>query len=75
MGVSLDIRVLLYLSFSFSPLTSSSSSRCELQAPFNLNRIYEPGDLVLGAVFDIHLSSVFPDLSFTSEQQDQVCYG
>ena len=74
MRASLDKHLLPYLLLfsSFSPLSSSSS--CELQAQFNRNRIYKPGDLVLGAVFDIHLSSVFPDLSFTSEQQDPICY-
>ena len=66
----------LIMLFSIYPLSvSSPPSPCELQAAFNLNRIYKPGDLVLGAVFEIHLSSVFPDLSFTAEQQQTVCYG
>ena len=81
MRVSLDIHLLSYMYLylilfsSFSPLSSSSSSSCELQAPFIHNRIYKPGDLVLGGLFDIHHHSVFPDLSFTSKQQDPICYG
>ena len=79
MRASLDIQLLSYLYLilfsSFSPLSSSPSSSCELQAQFNLNRIYKDGDFILGGLFDIYLSSVFPGLSFTSKPQDPTCYG
>ena len=67
---------LTMLSF-FSPLSSCSpsSSFCELQAQFDLNRIFKAGDFVLGGLFYIHSSAVFPELSFTSKQLDPTCYG
>ena len=77
MRAPLDTHLLSYVTLlsSIYYLSSSSPSSCAIQAPFHLNTIDQPGDLVLGAVFEIHLSSVFPDLSFTSKQQDPICYG
>ncbi|KAM8769828.1 extracellular calcium-sensing receptor-like [Acanthopagrus schlegelii] len=37
--------------------------------------MHKAGDVVLGGLFEIHLFSVFPDLSFTSEPQQPTCYG
>ena len=80
MRPSLDIHLLSYLYLtlilfsSFSALSSSPSS-CELQAQFNLNRIYKEGDFVLGGLFYITLYPVFPELSFNSKPQDPTCYG
>ena len=64
----------LILFSSFSALSSSPSSSCELQEHFNLNRIYKAGDFVLGGLFYIHFYSVFPELSFTSKQEELTCY-
>ncbi|CAL9684083.1 unnamed protein product [Knipowitschia caucasica] len=33
------------------------------------------GDLLLGGLFEIHFFSDFPDLTFTSQSQQPVCYG
>ena len=78
MRTSLDTLLLSYLilfSSSFSPLSSSPSSSCALQAQFNLNRMYQPGELVLGGLFPISFSHVSPDMSFPSEPQVPTCYG
>ncbi|XP_074496753.1 extracellular calcium-sensing receptor-like [Sebastes fasciatus] len=37
--------------------------------------MHKAGDVVLGGLFKIHLFSVFPDLSFTSEPQQPPCHG
>ena len=80
MSSSLDTHLLSYMYLtlilfcSFSALSSSSSS-CELQAPFRLNRFYKAGELVLGGLFPVHFSSVFPEQSFTSQQKEPSCYG
>ena len=57
---------------SFSPLSSSSSS-CELQAQFNLNRMHKAGDVLLGGLFFIHVASVRPEQTFTSKDQGPTC--
>ncbi|XP_037630379.1 extracellular calcium-sensing receptor-like [Sebastes umbrosus] len=36
--------------------------------------MHKAGDVVLGGLFEIHLFSVFPDLSFTSEPQQPNCH-
>ncbi|XP_074496750.1 extracellular calcium-sensing receptor-like [Sebastes fasciatus] len=36
--------------------------------------MHRAGDVVLGGLFSIHLFSVFPDLSFTSEPQQPTCH-
>ncbi|XP_071396615.1 extracellular calcium-sensing receptor-like [Centroberyx affinis] len=62
------------LSF-FSPVSSSLSSSCRLQGQFLLNGMHKAGDVVLGGLFEVHYSSVFPELSFTSEPQQPRCQG
>ena len=76
MRVSLAVPLFSFMMLfsSFSPLSASSSS-CELQAQFNLNRIYKAGDFILGGLFDIHSLSVVTELSFTAKQKDPTCYG
>ncbi|TWW77095.1 Extracellular calcium-sensing receptor [Takifugu flavidus] len=34
-----------------------------------------PGDVVLGGLFEVHYTSVFPELTFTTEPQQPVCRG
>ncbi|XP_071779927.2 extracellular calcium-sensing receptor-like [Centroberyx gerrardi] len=66
--------MLFSLSF-FSPVSSFLSSSCRLQGQFLLNGMHKPGDVVLGGLFEVHYSSVFPELSFTSEPQQPRCQG
>uniref|UniRef100_UPI003AB07B4D extracellular calcium-sensing receptor-like n=1 Tax=Centroberyx gerrardi TaxID=166262 RepID=UPI003AB07B4D len=66
--------MLFSLSF-FSPVSSFLSSSCQLQGQFLLNGMHKAGDVVLGGLFEVHYSSVFPELSFTSEPQQPRCQG
>ena len=64
--------------FPFIPLCSASSSflsSCKLRRKFHLNEIYKPGDVVLGGLFEVHYSSVFPERTFTSKPAQPVCKG
>uniref|UniRef100_A0A3P8W0R4 G-protein coupled receptors family 3 profile domain-containing protein n=1 Tax=Cynoglossus semilaevis TaxID=244447 RepID=A0A3P8W0R4_CYNSE len=45
------------------------------QRQFDLNGIHQTGDVILGGLFAINFFSTVPDLSFTSEPQESVCYG
>ncbi|KAK9520981.1 hypothetical protein VZT92_020832 [Zoarces viviparus] len=37
--------------------------------------MHKPGDVVLGGLFEVHYTSVFPELSFTSEPNQLTCQG
>ncbi|XP_037631634.1 extracellular calcium-sensing receptor-like [Sebastes umbrosus] len=67
--------VLLYSYFSSAVPSPLHSTSCRLQGHFPLNGMHKAGDVVLGGLFSIHLFSVFPDLSFTSEPQQPTCHG
>ncbi|KAM9318708.1 LOW QUALITY PROTEIN: extracellular calcium-sensing receptor-like [Pholidichthys leucotaenia] len=49
--------------------------RTKEKSQFHLDGIHKAGDVVLGGLFQIHLFSFFPDLSFTSEPQQPTCNG
>ncbi|XP_059187149.1 extracellular calcium-sensing receptor-like [Centropristis striata] len=69
---------LFLFSLSSLPLysvSSSTSSSCKLRRRFHLNEIHRPGDVVLGGLFEIHYTSVFPEWTFTSEPQQPSCNG
>uniref|UniRef100_A0A7N8WZ02 Extracellular calcium-sensing receptor-like n=1 Tax=Mastacembelus armatus TaxID=205130 RepID=A0A7N8WZ02_9TELE len=55
--------------FSESLLLSQS---CKLLKRFYLNGMHKPGDVILGGLFEVHYSSVFPELTFTSEPHDKM---
>ncbi|TWW77098.1 Extracellular calcium-sensing receptor [Takifugu flavidus] len=48
---------------------------CRLRRQFDLNGMHKPGDMILGGLFEVHYTSVFPDLTFTSEPNQLVCQG
>uniref|UniRef100_A0A4W6C1V0 G-protein coupled receptors family 3 profile domain-containing protein n=1 Tax=Lates calcarifer TaxID=8187 RepID=A0A4W6C1V0_LATCA len=67
MGAFFDIYLLfcvymiLLLFSSFFFCVSSSSSSCKLRRQFHLNGLQKAGDVVLGGLFEVHYTSVFPD--------------
>ncbi|XP_006808573.2 extracellular calcium-sensing receptor-like, partial [Neolamprologus brichardi] len=48
---------------------------CKLERKFNLNEMHKPGDVVLGGLFEVHYTSVYPERTFTSEPQQPHCTG
>ncbi|XP_037533770.1 extracellular calcium-sensing receptor-like [Nematolebias whitei] len=71
----------LHLTFSFalcvtpSLTTLSRPSSCKLWKKFHLNEIHKPGEIVLGGLFEVHYTSVFPEWTYTSEPQQPSCKG
>ncbi|XP_069004498.1 vomeronasal type-2 receptor 1-like [Embiotoca jacksoni] len=67
----------LFYSVSISLCSASSSllSSCKLQRKFHLNEVHKPGEVVLGGLFEVHYTSVFPEQTFTSEPQQPRCKG
>ncbi|KAM4567018.1 vomeronasal type-2 receptor 1-like [Odontesthes bonariensis] len=53
----------------------SLPSACKLRRRFHLNEMHKPGDVVLGGLFEVHYTSVFPEQTFTSEPQQPICKG
>lgn len=80
MGASVDTHLLLCVWILFSssfllPAFSSPSLSCRLRRKFHLNGMHKAGDVVLGGLFEVHYTSVFPELSFTSEPNQPRCEG
>lgn len=82
MGTFLDSFLLLYfhlhlIYFSSIQLSDASSEIpfCKLRRQFNLNGMHKPGDVILGGLFEVHYTSVFPELTFTSEPNHLRCEG
>ncbi|KAM3616125.1 uncharacterized protein V6R79_012714 [Siganus canaliculatus] len=42
---------------------------------FHLNGLHKPGDVILGGLVEVHYTSVFPKLTFTSEPHQPTCKG
>ncbi|XP_038548425.1 extracellular calcium-sensing receptor-like [Micropterus salmoides] len=55
--------------------SSSLSPSCKLRRRFNLNGMHKAGDVILGGLFEVHYSSIFPELTFTSEPHQPNCQG
>ncbi|KAK2847362.1 hypothetical protein Q5P01_010361 [Channa striata] len=67
--------VLCCTASSSCSVLSSLPSSCKLRRKFHLNEMYKPGDVVLGGLFEVHFTSVFPDWTFTSQPQQPSCKG
>uniref|UniRef100_A0A8C4H1W4 G-protein coupled receptors family 3 profile domain-containing protein n=1 Tax=Dicentrarchus labrax TaxID=13489 RepID=A0A8C4H1W4_DICLA len=68
------ILIVLPSSF-FSSESSSLFSSCKLRKQFYLNGMHKPGDVILGGLFEVHYTSIFPELTFTSEPNQLSCQG
>uniref|UniRef100_A0A7N8WSJ9 Extracellular calcium-sensing receptor-like n=1 Tax=Mastacembelus armatus TaxID=205130 RepID=A0A7N8WSJ9_9TELE len=67
--------VLWFFSSSLCLGSSSLPPSCKFQRQFHLNEMHKPGDVVLGGLFEVHYTSVFPEWTFTSEPQQPSCKG
>ncbi|XP_038548290.1 extracellular calcium-sensing receptor-like isoform X2 [Micropterus salmoides] len=65
---------LIYSSLFFSE-SSPLSPSCKLRRRFNLNGMHKAGDVILGGLFEVHYSFIFPELTFTSEPHQPNCQG
>ncbi|KAM6987487.1 extracellular calcium-sensing receptor-like [Tautogolabrus adspersus] len=74
-AIILPLLLMLFSSSFFLPVLHSYSPLCKLWKTFNLNGMHMEGDVVLGGLFEVHFSSVFPELSFTSEPNQPRCQG
>lgn len=63
--------LILSTSSFFLPVFSALS--CKIRKHFDLNGMHKAGDVVLGGLFEVHYSFVFPELSFTSEPSQPTC--
>uniref|UniRef100_A0A3Q2Q0Q4 Extracellular calcium-sensing receptor-like n=1 Tax=Fundulus heteroclitus TaxID=8078 RepID=A0A3Q2Q0Q4_FUNHE len=76
MGAFLNIYPLLSVYFLFIYYVSFSLPlTCNLRRQFYLNKMHKSGDVVLGGLFEVHYTSVFPELTFKSEPQQPICKG
>lgn len=66
--------ILISSSIFFSEFSFLSPS-CKLWRQFNLNGMHKAGDVILGGLFEVHYSSVFPELTFTLEPHQPSCLG
>ncbi|KAJ0063794.1 hypothetical protein NL108_006747 [Boleophthalmus pectinirostris] len=66
--------ILLFFVLYLSESTKFSPS-CKLWRRFDLNSLHKAGDVILGGLFEVHYSSLFPEWIFTSEPQEPGCSG
>ncbi|XP_071353279.1 extracellular calcium-sensing receptor-like [Trachinotus anak] len=71
----LCVSIILCFSSSLCSVSSSLPSSCKLRRKFHLNEMHKPGDVVLGGLFEVHYTSIFPEWTFTSEPQQPSCKG
>ncbi|XP_078022912.1 extracellular calcium-sensing receptor-like [Epinephelus lanceolatus] len=55
--------------------SSSPFPSCKLRRQFYFNGVHKPGDVILGGLFEVHYTSVFPEETFTSEPHQLICQG
>lgn len=61
-------------SFFFSE-SSNLSPYCKLRKQFHLNGMHKAGDVILGGLFEVHYTSIFPELIFITEPHQPSCQG
>ncbi|XP_033487794.2 extracellular calcium-sensing receptor-like [Epinephelus lanceolatus] len=71
----LCLTLFFFSSSSLCSVSSSPPSSCKLRRKFHLNEMHKPGDVVLGGLFEVHYTSVFPERTFTSEPRQPSCKG
>uniref|UniRef100_A0A671U6Z7 G-protein coupled receptors family 3 profile domain-containing protein n=1 Tax=Sparus aurata TaxID=8175 RepID=A0A671U6Z7_SPAAU len=50
-----------YLEYNVCNSSSNLSPSCKLRRQFHLNGMHKAGDVILGGLFEVHYTSVFPD--------------
>ncbi|KAL1256608.1 hypothetical protein QQF64_012153 [Cirrhinus molitorella] len=70
----ISLNIYLYLSLNYiSAASILKPDSCQLQGRFRLNGMYKDGDVILGGLFEVHLFTVFPELSFKTEPDPPYC--
>ena len=75
MGAFLDSYFLFFSISSFCSASFTFALSCQLWRKFYHIEMHKPGDVVLGGLFEVHYSSVFPEWTFTSQPQQPSCKG
>ena len=75
MGAFHHTSLSLYVYLTLFSSSSSLFSSCKLRRRFHLNGMHSSGDVILGGLFEVHYTSVFPELTFTSEPNKLSCQG
>lgn len=70
-----DLILTFFSSLFFLSEPSPLFSSCKLRRQFYLNGMHKSGDVILGGLFEVHYTSVFPELTFTSEPNQLSCQG
>ncbi|XP_014913704.1 extracellular calcium-sensing receptor-like [Poecilia latipinna] len=70
----LFVILMLFFDIDYSQASSILPS-CTLRRQFHLNGMHKSGDVILGGLFEVHYTSVFPELTFTSEPSEHICQG
>ncbi|XP_041850952.1 extracellular calcium-sensing receptor-like [Melanotaenia boesemani] len=66
---------LILISSFFLSDSSPLFTSCKLRRQFHLNEMHWPGDVILGGLFEVHYTSFFPELTFTSKPHKLSCQG
>ncbi|XP_072313073.1 extracellular calcium-sensing receptor-like [Eucyclogobius newberryi] len=73
--IYLVLQILGILLFFVLYLSETTAPSCKLWRKFELNSLHKAGDVILGGLFEVHYSSLFPEWIFTSEPQELSCSG
>lgn len=65
----------LFVSLISYSSSFSSSEPCKLWRQFSLNGMHKVGDVIVGGLFEVHYTSIFPELTFTTEPNQLSCQG
>uniref|UniRef100_A0A672Z8I6 G-protein coupled receptors family 3 profile domain-containing protein n=1 Tax=Sphaeramia orbicularis TaxID=375764 RepID=A0A672Z8I6_9TELE len=67
MGTSAERKWVFVFFFLLCSVSSSLPSFCKLRRQFHLNSMHKAGDVILGGLFEVHYTAIFPEWTFTTD--------